>query len=68
MGSVLQMEKLFLEKEPLSETELKQLSKLYSYSYDDLRGEQLLYKTKRVNSDLSLSEATEFMLKNHLNI
>ena len=68
IGPVLQMEKLFLSKESLSEIELKQLSKLYSFSYDDLRGEQQLYKTKMANSDFNLSEATEFMVKNYLNI
>lgn len=68
IGPVLQMEKLFLSKESLSEIELKQLSKLYSFSYDDLRGAQQLYKTKMANSDFNLSEATEFMVKNYLNI
>ena len=67
---VLLMEKLFLTNELLNDTELKQLSKQYSLNYDDLKGEQRLYKTKMTNlsSQETMVEITSFILKNHLNV
>jgi len=62
------MEKLFLTKEFLNENELKQLSKQYSISYDDLKGEQRLYKTKMTNQQATMEETTTFILKNHFNV
>ncbi|CAF4338066.1 unnamed protein product, partial [Rotaria magnacalcarata] len=68
---VLLMEKLFLTKTLLNENELKQLSKQYSLNYDDLRGEQRLYKAKlstsTYQSQATLSEIRLFILENHLN-
>jgi len=68
IGDILLMEKLFLTKEFLNENELKQLSKQYSISYDDLKGEQRLYKTKMTNQQATMEETTTFILKNHFNV
>ncbi len=70
INDILLMEKLFLTKTLLNENELKQLSKQYSLSYDDLRGEQRLYKTKlpTSTSQATLSEIRSFILENHLNV
>ncbi len=72
INDILLMEKLFSTKTLLDENELKQLSKQYSLSYDDLRGEQRLYKTKlsisTSQSQATLSEIKSFILENHLNV
>ncbi len=68
IGDILLMEKLFLTKELLDESELKQLSKQYSLSFDDLRGEQRLYKTTMTNQHANMDEVTAFILSNHLNV
>ncbi|CAF4905124.1 unnamed protein product [Rotaria sp. Silwood1] len=68
IDDILLMEKLFLTKVLLNENELKQLSKQYSLSYDDLRGEQRLYKAKLLTSQATLPEIRSSILENHLNV
>ncbi|CAF5031322.1 unnamed protein product, partial [Rotaria sp. Silwood1] len=68
IDDILLMEKLFLTKVLLNENELKQLSKQYSLSYDDLRGEQRLYKAKLPTSQATLPEIRSSILENHLNV
>lgn len=68
IGDVLLMEKLFLTKELLEDREIEQLTKHYSFSFEDLKGEQRLYKTKLVYSRQSLTEITAFFLENHLDV
>ncbi|CAF1451323.1 unnamed protein product [Rotaria magnacalcarata] len=62
------MEKLFLSKELLTEDELRDLSEQYSISYDNLKAEQRLYKTKMNNQKMNLSQATKFILENNFHI
>jgi hypothetical protein len=45
IGIVVLMEKLFLSKELLNKNELEDLTQ-YCSTYDDLKAEQRLYKTK----------------------
>jgi len=68
IGIVLVIEKLFLTNERLSENELRELSDHYSLSYDDLRGEQRLYKSRMTESQQTMEEATKFILNNYLHI
>ncbi|CAF3696666.1 unnamed protein product, partial [Rotaria sp. Silwood1] len=68
IDDILLMEKLFLTKVLLNENELKQLSKQYSLRYDDLRGEQRLYKAKLPTSHATLPEIRSSILENHLNV
>ncbi|CAF3454693.1 unnamed protein product, partial [Rotaria socialis] len=52
-----------------NEIDPPKLSKQYSLSYDDLRGEQRLYKTKlTTSSPATLPEIKSFILDNHLNV
>lgn len=72
INDILLMEKLFLTNTMLDENELKQLSKQYLLNYDDLRGEQRLYKAKLSTSidqsQPTVSEVRLFILKNHVNV
>ncbi len=62
------MEKLCLSKELLNENELRKLSQHYSISYDDLKSEQWLDKSKIDDQKINLSQATKFIMKNNFHI
>jgi hypothetical protein len=65
---IILMEKLCLSKELLNENELRDLSQHYSISYDDLKSEQCLCKSKIDGQKINLSQATKFILENNFYI
>ena len=68
IGIVVLMEKLFLTKDLLSDDEVKNLSKTYLVSYDDLKAEQQLYKNKMHNQKINIADATKYILDNNFHI
>jgi len=62
------MEKLRLSKELLNENELRDVSQYYLISYDDLKSEQWLSKSKIDDQKMNFSQATKFILENNFHI
>jgi hypothetical protein len=52
----------------LNENELRDLSEHYSISYDDLKSEQWLYKSKIDDQKMNLSQGTKVILENNFHI
>lgn len=68
LGVVVLMEKLFLYKRFLNDDELHELTQFYSINYDNLKGEQQIYKNQMKDKKTSLSEVTELFLENNFHI
>jgi hypothetical protein len=62
---IILMQKLCLSKELLNENEFRDFSQHYSISYDDLKSEQWLYKSKIDDQKMNLSQATKFILEDN---